>query len=315
MFSGFHSKQYVVIIFMVISVTGCSSLKNDSGPWSRNQVDLQKVIDAQMKFKEVKAEPDVVPELTADEYAKRADQFLRNNDTGSAFINYARALEADPDNTRLLFSQALLLLDKGLYSAASLKFKRILEIDPENARAFEGIGQCCFGLEKPDDAQAAFTRAVKIDPGLWKSHSYLGLLAGHRKEFSASIAHYTRALALKPDNIDLVNNLAVSYYLAGDYGQAVILLSKAVQKKGTHKRILNNLALSYCRIGEYDKALTTFLGTADEAAAYNNIGYEYLLNRRYEDAVAAFEKALFINPVFYEKAYNNLQLTQKAMTD
>lgn len=315
MFGSFHSKQYLVIIFMAISVTGCSSLKNDAGPWSGNRVDMQKVIDAQMKYKDVKAKPDVVPKLSADEYAKRGDQFLRNNDTGSAFINYAKALEEDPDNTRLLFTQALLLLEKDLYSAASLKFKRILEIDPENAPAFEGIGRCCFGLNKPDEAQAAFARAVKINPGLWKSHSYLGLLAGHRKAFTASIAHYRQALALKPDNIDLVNNLAVSYYLAGDYDQAVDLLTKAVQKKGADKRILNNLALSYCRIGEYDKALSAFLGTTDEAAAYNNIGYEYLLNGRYEDAVAAFEKALFINPIFYEKAYNNLQVTQEAMTD
>lgn len=316
MFGDFCSKAYlVVIIFMAMSVTGCSSLKNNSGLWSENHVDMQKVIEAQMKMKDVKAKPDVEPELSADEYAKRADQFLRNNNTGSAFINYARALETDPDNTRLLFCQALLLLDKDLYSAAYLKFKRIVELDPENAPAFEGIGRCCFGLKKPDEAQAAFARAVKINPGLWTSHSYLGLLAGHRKEFTASIAHYRQALALKPDNIDLVNNLAVSYYLAGDYGQAVTLLNKAVQEKGTDKRILNNLALSYCRTGEYDKALTAFLGTDDEAAAYNNIGYEYLLNDRYEDAVAAFEKALFINPIFYEKAYNNLQVTQKAMTD
>lgn len=315
MFGSFHLKQCLVIIFMAVSVTGCSSLQNNSGLWSGNHVDMQKVIDQQMKYKDVKAKPDVVPELSADEYATRGDQFLRKNDTGSAFINYARALETDPDNTRLLFAQALLLLEKDLYSAASLKFKRILEIDPENAPAFEGMGRCYFGLKKPDEAQAAFTRAVKINPGLWKSHSYLGLLAGHRKEFTASIAHYRQALALKPDNIDLINNLAVSYYLAGDYGQAVDLLTKAVQKKGADKRILNNLALSYCRIGEYDKALSAFLGTTDEAAAYNNIGYEYLMNGRYEDAVAAFEKALFVNPVFYEKAYNNLQVSQEAMTD
>jgi len=285
---------------------------NDSSLSPEYNFDIQKIIEAQRQKMDVEIEYAEEPKLTSAEYGKLGNQFLQNNDKGSAFISYAKALESDPDNTSILYAQAILLLEKDLYYAASLKFQKISEIDPKNVLAFEGLGKSYFGLNKLDEAENAFSQAITIDSRLWQSYNFLGLIYSQRKNFDSAIANYKKAIDFNPDNTELINNLAVSYYLTRNYERAIELLTKAA-KKGADKRIFNNLALSYCRVGKYDDALQAFLAANDEAAAYNNIGYEYLMNEKYEEAINAFNKAISINPQFYEKAFNNMSSAKKAM--
>ena len=286
---------------------------NDSRLSPEYNFDLQKIVEAQRQKRDVEIEYAEEPKLTSAEYEKLGNQFLQNNDKGSAFINYAKALESEPDNIRILYVQAILLLEKDLYYAASLKFQKISEIDPQNALAVEGLGKSYFGLDKRDKAENAFSQAINIDSRLWQSYNFLGLIYSQRKDFDSAIVHYKKAIDINHDNTELLNNLAVSYYLTGNYEGAIELLTKASKKRGANKRIFNNLALSYCRVGKYDDALQAFLAANDEAAAYNNIGYEYLMNEKYEEAINAFNKAISINPQFYEKAFNNMKSAKKAM--
>jgi Flp pilus assembly protein TadD len=305
--------KWILILFIVFLISGCGIFGNNSRLSPENDFDLQKIIEGQRQKMNVEIEEEAEPELTAAEYEKIGDQFLQNNDRGSAFINYSKALESDPDNIKILYAQAILLLDKNLYYAASLKFKKISEIDPQNAIALEGLGKSYFGLDKIVQAENAFSQAIKFDPKLWQSYNFLGLISSQRKDFDSAITNYIKAMDINPNNTELLNNLAVSYYLTGNNEGAIELLTKASKKRGADKRIFNNLALSYCRIGKYDDALQAFLVANDEAAAYNNIGYEYLMNEEYEEAIKAFNKAISINPQFYEKAFNNMKTAKKAM--
>ena len=51
----------------------------------------------------------------------------------------------------------------------------------------------------------------------------------------------------------------------------------------------------------------------DEAAAYNNIGYLYLIEGKYNEAINSFKKAIEINPRFYVRAHENLKKAEAAV--
>jgi tetratricopeptide (TPR) repeat protein len=67
-------------------------------------------------------------------------------------------------------------------------------------------------------------------------------------------------------------------------------------------------------LDRYEEALEAFKKAGDRPAAYNNLGYCYFLQGKYEKAIAAFEKAIEIKPSFYPSANENLKMAKKAMT-
>jgi tetratricopeptide (TPR) repeat protein len=69
-----------------------------------------------------------------------------------------------------------------------------------------------------------------------------------------------------------------------------------------------------CKLGRYEEALEVFKKNGDEAAAYNNLGYVFMIEGKNEKAIEAFEKALEIKPGFYTKAYENLKRAKTPYT-
>jgi tetratricopeptide (TPR) repeat protein len=65
-------------------------------------------------------------------------------------------------------------------------------------------------------------------------------------------------------------------------------------------------------LGRYEEALEVFKKNGDEAAAYNNLGYVFMIEGKNKEAIEAFEKALEIKPGFYLKAYENLKKAKTA---
>jgi tetratricopeptide (TPR) repeat protein len=65
-------------------------------------------------------------------------------------------------------------------------------------------------------------------------------------------------------------------------------------------------------LGRYGDALEAFRKGGGEAAAYNNIGYIYMTDGKYEEAIKTLEKAIEIRPSFYVKANENLKKAKAA---
>lgn len=317
----FLLKRNLIIVsafaFLAISVFGCSSSGSMKSLFKEN--DYEKMLKMQKERQnalknEAEKLPDNLPQMTEEGYEKLGDYHLSQGNMEMAYIQYQRALQLEPEQTRVRYKLGRLYLKRGLHAEAETEFRKILSKTPDYAFAYDGLGQVNFKRGNLKESEENFRKAIKLDGELWQSYFYLGIILDRRRDFNDAIKEYKRASLLKPDNADILNNLAISYYFSGDYESAVKSLNEAVQIRSPRRATYyNNLGIALCKLGKYGKALDAFKKSGDDAIAYNNIGYILMKDGKYDEAIKVFEKALDMNSTFYIKAHENLLNAEAAL--
>jgi Flp pilus assembly protein TadD len=141
----------------------------------------------------------------------------------------------------------------------------------------------------------------------------LGLVYDQGKRHVEAITAYKAALALHPREPGILNNLGLAYALSGDYDAAIQAYEQAVAAGSTSSKLHNNLGVAYAHRQRYAAALESFKNATDEPRAYNNLGVALLNMGNPKQATACFERAIELNPQFYEKAVNNLRQARQAL--
>ncbi len=159
---------------------------------------------------------------------------------------------------------------------------------------------------------------------------------GHLAKGTIPLArlHFARALKKSPDSMDALTGLAETFELGQDPKKAIALYGAALEKDPAHVPALIGMGRTLRSQGANDQSLDYLVRAmkADDqtplvlaelaltyealgmeplaeplhrevvamrphlAAAHNNLGFNYLLQRRFEDAIAAFSRALNIEP-------------------
>ena len=252
---------------------------------------------------------------TAEEYERLGDINLRKGDITTSFINYAKALQLEPERLSVSYKTGRLFLLRGMTDEARREFEKIIKKDPKNALAHEAMGRAYLLDNETEKAVKYFMRALNINDRLWEVHDLLGIAYDKQRKCGRAIEHYRTAIFIKPDAAALYNNLGVSYYMSGEYGKAKDSFTTAIEKGEDGSRVYNNLAVTLSKLGEYRMAREALNRAGSEATAQNNIGYLYLLDGKNKEAATAFEKAIELNPAFYEKAHENLHSLKDALRE
>jgi Flp pilus assembly protein TadD len=127
-----------------------------------------------------------------------------------------------------------------------------------------------------------------------------------------AITAYKAALALRPREPGVLNNLGLAYALTGDHEAAIQTYEEAVRAGSTSPKLHNNLGVAYAHKQRYGDALESFRKATDEPRAYNNLGVALLSMGQPKHAASCFEKAIELNPQYYEKAVENLRSARQA---
>jgi Flp pilus assembly protein TadD len=299
------------LLGVIILVTGgCASSNSQQAVFGEYKKLLEKQ-KAGMPMEEVAVRK--LPEMTAPEYERLGDTYLRQGNLNMAYLQYDKALRMEPKETRVRYKVGLMFLKKDLPDEALKEFQEIVTHDATYALAYDGIGQALLKKNQYDEAEKQFRHALALSPELWQGHNFLGILYDRQHRYDAAIAEYQAALALKPDQGFLLNNLGMSYYFKGDYEGAVRVFTEALKTAPDQNRIYNNLGLALAKLGRDRDALEAFKNGGDTAKAYNNLGVIYLGEKRYQEAIAAFEQAVQVSPSYYAKANENLKSARQAL--
>jgi Flp pilus assembly protein TadD len=274
----------------------------------RKMMERQKNEQAALESAETKA-----PDMTPEEHERAGDAEAQHRNFPLAGLHYTKALQADPTRNTVRLKLGQLMLQQGMFDAAVTQFQDLLTREPKSPPAHQGIGQAYLHQGKLREAEAALNQAITLDPSSWVSHNLLGLVYDQQQRYSDAIIEYKSALAIHPREPSVLNNLGLAYALSGDHDTAIRLFEQALAAGSISPKLHNNLGMAYVHRKRYVDALESFKRAMDEPRAYNNLGVALLGVGNAKVAVVCFEKAIELNPQYYEKATENLRQAQKTL--
>jgi tetratricopeptide (TPR) repeat protein len=302
----------VGLVAGVSSLTACWGAK-DQATSSFDMSEYRKMVEEQKKQQERIEDATASPELTAEEHERKGDLDAQTRNYPLASLHYDKALKVDPSRNSVRLKLGQTFLQQGLLDQAMTQFQDLRTREPKSAPVYEGLGQIYLMQGKVAEAETALTKAIALDASSWQAHNLLGLLYDQQKRHADAIVSYHSALAMRPREPNVLNNLGLAYALSGNYDAAIDAYEQAVAAGSNSPKLYNNLGIAYVQRRRYVDALNTFKKSMDVPRAYNNLGVALLGANSPKKAVLCFEKAIELNPQYYEKASENLRIARQAV--
>ena len=313
-FQPFITQGFIIGIFVGGAVlVGCADSK-DATSSSFDMSEYRKVMERQKtEHAALDSAETSAPKMTPEEQERAGDAEAQRRNFALAGLHYSKALKADPTRNNVRLKLGQIMLQQGMFDAAVTQFQDLLTREPKSAPAHQGIGQAYLQQGKLREAETDLSKAIALDPSSWLSHNLLGLVYDQEQRHTDAIAAYEAALALRPREPNVLNNLGLAYALNGDHETAIHFFEQAVAAGSTSTKLHNNLGVAYAHRERYVDALESFKKATDEPRAYNNLGVALLGMGNAKVAAACFEKAIELNPQYYEKATENLRQARQAL--
>lgn len=198
-------------------------------------------------------------------------------------------------------------------------YAQAIVLTPANAKAHFWKGNSHFNLQEYDQAITEFTAA--IDGGFkpvvdaYKVRGYIYYL---RKNYDAAYADVKQGLQLDPDNLNLLKWYGEISFAKGSFPEALGAFQKALVQTPNDPELYYSISQTQFRLGNTSGQLTA----AQEAIKRNTqhlaeadflLGDAYQKQKRYPEAVQAFEKTISSKPDLYE-AYIRLADNYRAQS-
>lgn len=141
-----------------------------------------------------------------------------------------------------------------------------------------------------------------------------GVVLYYRGALEAARDAFRRAVELRPDYAEAHNNLGLVLSRLGQQDEAVAAFQEALKADPAMGEAFNNLGFLYHTAARFPQALEMFRkavdGAGDSSIAYTNLGNTFYKMKQPEKAVAAWKRALELDPM-NEHARRGLRMFQQ----
>lgn len=294
--------------------------------------------DLESIWRGMQAEQEAMKDLDAEEDFAKFDSQFANESLNDWTLTNGR-LGADPIVQNYLFEEdnmfqnqgnpfeegVRIMNEAGNLSLAALAFEAAVQKNPDHVDAWVYLGSAQAQNEKEEAAIRAFEQAMKLDPN--NLQALLGLAVSYTNEGYDSTAYRTleRWLSVKYPQVIAPQDLSSAADLGfTDRHQLqervtnLFLDAARLAPDGDHMDpdVQVGLGVLFYGAEDYDKAVDCFqaalhsseLGATNQREQvhllWNRLGATLANSGRSEEAIAAYEKALGINPNFVRARYN-----------
>jgi len=212
-------------------------------------------------------------------------------------------------------------LRKGESQSALSQVRELIDRRPNDPAAHNLAGSAYHALGELSRAREHFERALQLEPNDPVTLMNLARLDLQEGEQDGARVRFEQMLAVNPSDLDAALALAQLAGLRGDQAGARQWLERAVNANpgAIEPRLL--LVRHDLEVGDLDRAREGAAELAraepDNADAQNALGVVQMADRRYEDAIASFRRAVAAVPTSPNFTYNlaRAQMMREDFTD
>ena len=196
---------------------------------------------------------------------------------------------------------------KGNYKLALAETNKLIESGAEYAEVYllkaqclmEGRKQLTYDEPMYDVTIRALNKAIELDSNYSYPYGRRGLLNVLHRRFEQAVEDYSKFISLTTDSIELFNGYTdrgtAKMYL-NDFQGAVEDYEIAILLNPNDISVYQNLGGIYTEMGDSKKSLEIlFKGLEiypNEAGLLNNIGFQYIINENFTEAISFFNRAI-----------------------
>jgi tetratricopeptide (TPR) repeat protein len=192
---------------------------------------------------------------------QQAESLWRAHDYVNASREFDALMNAHPDNAQYKIRAGQFYFERYLTEDAGKLFEEAIQLDPKNAQAYLGLARVLEDSFSSKATEAA-DKALELDPKLYEADELKARIALEDDDQPKAIAAADAALAIKPDAVDAIAVHASIDLLADKETPWLEKLAKA----------------------------------SNRGKGYETIAHFFVINRRYEDGIAYYRKAIAAAP-------------------
>ncbi len=231
---------------------------------------------------------------------KEALEVHRSGSPTKAIPIYERALRGAPDDPDALSFYGLALVEAGRPSEAERPLKRAIELQPSRPIHHAHLADLLFKIGDADGAIEVLRRTTSAHPTFADGFIRLGNTYIARQDLNAAAEAFDRALQLRPNDRGTALILARALAASENFGGAYYVLDHMEQVHPNDVEAIS-LRLEIARTRRDFPALEALSQrltqlSPNDPAGWRDLAAAYFESGRYEEALAAFERVLTLEP-------------------
>lgn len=207
--------------------------------------------DLPKAWKYFKQAEEIYP-YNANVYFGRGKYFAMNRDTGTAILNYRRAISLKQSEFEYYDNLIKIYSEFRLIDSALVFNERAIQNFPKNN---ELVYTKAFILEKAgvaDQAISGYRRFVSLEPTRLETYGRIGDIYLRHKNYSAAFSAFNTWAKLDSGNVKPTLKAAKTYILQQNYYAAKNYIENALTKFPENKELVADLSLVQYRIDQYN---------------------------------------------------------------
>lgn len=264
-----------------------------------------------------------------------AKSYLALGNLEQAIINYQKTLEESPNDMLIKFQLAKLLAKNKKNNASQKLLFQLIKFDSLNPNYHYYSAKNFQSLDSTKKAQQFFLKTFKLDTTHQNAIYELAKFNLTKRKYDIANYYVEKGLEASPNNAKLISIKAQNYYWKEDYHKAkdafiklidlkesslfvyeklsycyartydyenaIVILNKAIQINPKDYNNIYRLGLYYEKLGDYEKAkknIQKSLKMQDVPldAEYRKLGTIFNKQKKYDEAIKAFNLAIKENP-------------------
>lgn len=254
-------------------------------------------------------------------YQEALNKF-ENADYRAALHDF-RNLQKESGRRALDYYIGFSLFKLGEYAQAEEYFRRATAGNPGSWEAALALGRTLFHLDRLDASKESLDGVLRLEPSNLEAGYHLGLIARKRGDCEAALAHFLMIHEVDRFHLGAIYNAGQCYARLKDSRQARFWsklhkdLSEKLERLDSFRKAasyptstdknFSALGSAYLEIEEFGKALEAFqraFDLAGDARLMDAIGFCQLKLGRLDEAAAAYERFLGVDPSNFQAFFN-----------